>query len=217
LGHSLLYHSAKKELAYVVVEKRAHFYIQEIKIILSVILMRKVFVLLMSVTTLALLTSTVAAYELFGGRWSDSDIGNLGIYLNPNGNPYVSSMQAAETSWDNTQTPLSSYTTIYQWQAKVFFLLQYAPDQTWDGIAYLYPSTTSNPYTGGNTRLNTYYIQKYPAAKVQCVQAHEFGHILGLAHETGAVLMNPYSDQRYDTYGIYTPQQDDVDGVNAIY
>lgn len=29
--------------------------------------------------------------------------------------------------------------------------------------------------------------------------------------------MNQYTNLRYDTYGIYTPQQDDINGINAMY
>jgi hypothetical protein len=29
--------------------------------------------------------------------------------------------------------------------------------------------------------------------------------------------MNPYTSERYDVYGIYEPQQDDLNGVNALY
>jgi hypothetical protein len=32
-----------------------------------------------------------------------------------------------------------------------------------------------------------------------------------------AVIMNPYTDQRYGSFGVYSAQADDATGVNAIY
>lgn len=171
----------------------------------------------MVIFALTFLISSVLAYNLLGGRWSESDIGNLGIYVNPYNNPHYSEILAAESSWDSTQTPLDSYVTTYEWQAEVFVTLVDKDDEYWDGLAILYPSSSSNPYSQAVTNLNIYYTQNYSSEKTQSVQAHEFGHLLGLAHETGSVLMNPYTSTRYDTYGVYTPQQDDIDGINGIY
>lgn len=77
-------------------------------------------------------------------------------------------------------------------------------------------------FSAGNyTRaLNDYYLADDPSEARQSVIAHELGHSVGLAHEYGAVLMNPWTwgdSSRYGEYGVNTPQQDDVDGVNAIY
>lgn len=51
---------------------------------------------------------------------------------------------------------------------------------------------------------------------------HELGHSFGLGHTgasgcTNIKLMVPTTSQRYDTCGVYRPQQDGVDGINAIY
>jgi hypothetical protein len=163
------------------------------------------------------LIPTVLAYNLLGGRWSESDIENLGIYININNNPVLYEMLYAEMSWDSTQTPLDTYVTTYEWKAKVFAMLQYEEGAGWDGYAILRPSSSANPYSGAQTVLNLYYTQDYSFEKTQSVQAHEFGHVFGLAHETGSVLMNAYTNIRYDYYGVFAPQQDDVDGVNDIY
>ncbi|MCL6561990.1 MAG: matrixin family metalloprotease [Firmicutes bacterium] len=64
--------------------------------------------------------------------------------------------------------------------------------------------------------LNTYYTAGYSTTHVEAISGHELGHALGLAHNpTCPVLMNP--DDAYTTCDIYTPQQDDINGVNAIY
>jgi hypothetical protein len=90
----------------------------------------------------------------------------------------------------------------------------------WDGIHEYYPSYSANPYSCGTGYLNYYYIQDYEENKPESVGGHEIGHILGLGHVGGAVLMNAYtcgSNSRYCTYGVYTPQSDDEEGVNYLY
>ncbi len=47
---------------------------------------------------------------------------------------------------------------------------------------------------------------------------HELGHALGLGHsEYDNSLMEPYNSVRWGTYGIYYPQQDDINGINTLY
>ena len=51
------------------------------------------------------------------------------------------------------------------------------------------------------------------------MSGHELGHVLSLNEEISPpnVLMNPGTNIRYGVYGIYTPQQDDINGVNYLY
>ncbi len=67
-----------------------------------------------------------------------------------------------------------------------------------------------------SARLNAAYTSGYSADKREGVAAHEVGHTLGLAHSSTCVLMNPTTPDRTNC-GVFTPQQDDVDGVQAIY
>ena len=53
--------------------------------------------------------------------------------------------------------------------------------------------------------------------KRKSVAAHEIGHLLGLNHVNIRALMYDNTSGRYDSYNISTPQQDDINGVNAIY
>jgi len=71
-----------------------------------------------------------------------------------------------------------------------------------------------------STFLNTYYTDAYDTNGREQVQAHEFGHALGLGHAGALCAGIPimyFSSDRYFTCGIVTPQQDDVNGINAIY
>lgn len=90
-------------------------------------------------------------------------------------------------------------------------------DVSWDGLAYISDDDGDGFYDYASAFVNRYYTDDYELNKRRSVMGHELGHMLGLAHETGAVLMNGYTSQRYDTYGVYTPQTDDVNGINALY
>ncbi len=86
-----------------------------------------------------------------------------------------------------------------------------------DGYAQLIPSTTANPYTGAFSYINSFYTDGYVPEKRQSVTAHELGHVLGLGHADGAVLMNPFTNVRWDQGRINQPTADDRAGVNALY
>lgn len=72
--------------------------------------------------------------------------------------------------------------------------------------------------TDSNIQWNSYYMDDYSNDKRWSVCCHELGHSLGLNDSgTDPVLMNGYDSSRYDFYGIYSPRDDDVDGINDHY
>ncbi len=83
-------------------------------------------------------------------------------------------------------------------------------------MAELHTDESGDYILSADITLNVYYYDPSPANERQCVVAHEFGHVLGLGHAAWWVqaLMNTMA---WDWWGIYTPQQDDINGVNAIY
>jgi hypothetical protein len=94
---------------------------------------------------------------------------------------------------------------------------------SWDGLSQCYFNAWGY-FTQCNEYINLYDngpagpgIGGYPVGKRQAVTAHELGHVLGLAHTNGCVLMQPDTAVLWDTCGINTPQADDVAGVNAMY
>ncbi|QDA25773.1 matrixin family metalloprotease [Paenibacillus polymyxa] len=61
-------------------------------------------------------------------------------------------------------------------------------------------------------------VSCYSSQKAQSVAAHELGHVLGLDEGFSKCLMYPTTPQRYDNWGIYTPQpSEDVFGINDLY
>ena len=86
-----------------------------------------------------------------------------------------------------------------------------------DGYAVLYPSSTSNPYSGAYGYLNEAKTDYYVTDKGIGLAGHELGHVLGLAHVTNKAIMIDNSKDRYDVYKIVKPQSDDVNGINRLY
>ena len=89
----------------------------------------------------------------------------------------------------------------------------------WDGIAYVQPGWNST-FQSGNMQLNSYFTRYYPDLRIKLVAAHEFGHLLSLAHVSAYVMM--YGNDVWEAYLRNNalangPQPDDIAGVNARY
>jgi len=86
----------------------------------------------------------------------------------------------------------------------------------WAGYTWFNPSSPGEINYAG-VMMNEYYTYYYPYYKRVAVAGHEFGHTLGLAHNSGQYLMEPSAYMVYDVYGIYQPTSTDVNEVNALY
>nr|WP_232345530.1 matrixin family metalloprotease [Paenactinomyces guangxiensis] len=62
--------------------------------------------------------------------------------------------------------------------------------------------------------MNKYYYATSDPFSGQGVGGHELGHALGLGHTNYWVLMNPGREIYND---VWTPQPDDIKGVNNLY
>ena len=93
---------------------------------------------------------------------------------------------------------------------------------SWDGETFY---TCSSRHTVSSTvtaNLNRYYADHYTHLEKTIVLTHEFGHALGLAHQThtgchAPPIMTPSALQPYHDCGRKYPQGDDIRGLSAIY
>lgn len=177
----------------------------------------------MLVLFLSSTVATVSAYQIYGGRWTDSDVRNL-TWRMPEGSSWYWQLhyytEQAAYSWNMwcppvwfTEVSSSELVTYYS------FWLEYGPL----AFADIYPSFYQYPYSWGYVYFNEYYLDSgyYLGdwVHVQAVYAHEQGHILGLRHETAwgpYVLMYPYDDF-YTVGGVYYPTWDEQGGIGYLY
>lgn len=161
-----------------------------------------------------LFSSNVLAYNLTGEHWRAGTL-TFGISYISASNESSNALNNGTVEWNNTNILLTlSEEPI---GSNVDFTLgdYYDPNTDNDGISY-WQANGGITYNAQGY-LNAYYTDDYGAQKRLSVAAHEVGHILGLSHSSGAVLMNGSTGVRYGIYGIYYPTADDVNGVQSYY
>lgn len=154
------------------------------------------------------------AYAKEGYKWSSPS--SLSYYFGSGTSSYNQGVwNNAVSSWNATSTPV-----YFSHSEGVIELYQVNDAYTdADGNSTVYYNSSTHLITSSKSWVNSYYVYSYSSTKEQSVAAHELGHVLGLADLSSSAyaLMNGYTGDRYDSYGIYKPQSDDVNGVNAIY
>ena len=174
------------------------------------------------ILSLSSIIVTANAYNLLGGRWSDSDVRDL-TWKMPSGSwwywqLHYCARQAANT-WDFWCYPVN-FREVSGSQLVTYY--SYWEESNVLAYARLYPSVRADPYTSGRIYFNEahldvgYYRDWH---HVQAVFAHEQGHIVGLAHENsyGPTVLMYYTDAMYLIGGVFRPTWDDQCGVGALY
>lgn len=160
------------------------------------------------------------AYSLEGYRWGGTPSSGCCAYLyysEPSDTGWVygvdkDAMHGAESAWNASA-------------ANVYYVNNGSPNidfndtvnstVNWDGMTY-YQTLSNGTFSYSQALVNGYYLINDPAWVAQGVAAHELGHVLGLAHASGCVLMIWDTTDRQNC-GISGPVQDDVNGANALY
>lgn len=170
---------------------------------------------LVFILSIFVLSSLVFAYNFTRYSWLDSKVGNIKAHKNGSSSTVNNIWNQSLYYWNSEDTP-AYFTSGTSSDRDIRLYDVYDSSTSYDGKSQVYVDSNNHIYSAYSW-INTYYMQNYSTHKAESVSTHELGHILGLAHESGAVVMNPYTSSRYDDYNVYTPQQDDVDGVNALY
>lgn len=154
------------------------------------------------------------AYAYLGSRLANQPTSGCCASVNLQ---YTSMTSKDTTGWNNARSTWNgSAANVLFYNGSSSYVVRdtYNSSVGWDGVTYNYGGSTT---TSSDIYLNSYYTSGYSDGKVQAVSAHELGHLLGLAHVNGCVLMNPYTSTRYDTCGVNYPTSDEVNGVNGLY
>jgi hypothetical protein len=153
-----------------------------------------------------------------GSGWHAIHSESVFSFTNNASNPAYTAFNTAAGEWTGTPTKVILQNTGGPG------IITSNPDSGntgYDGITYY--SCSSGYFTNGvRVQVNSYYTAGYSTNERVSVTTHEFGHALGLAHNnpstcSGRPVMYYATPGRYTQCGIYTPQTDDINGINHIY
>jgi predicted Zn-dependent protease len=177
------------------------------------VLKKKVFLAVFSVFLLSfVITSSVSAYTLLGGKYASKKITYIGSALDAT---YTQAMQNGINAWNNasvdasfTRGELGPDTNV------VFEKDNYGANIGWNARCANKPVHTSGTYTRSEIDFNTSTMDGMTNNQRQGVSAHELGHALGLDHVISKTqIMCTWGNGRT----AIIPGSDDKAGVNYLY
>ncbi|MBN1683690.1 matrixin family metalloprotease [Candidatus Bathyarchaeota archaeon] len=150
-------------------------------------------------------------YAISGYEWDSSKVDPLKYY---NANSYFL-IDSAAYDWNYCLWGYPSLSSVSITNEDVWVEPDDFGETGWSGIFIAWETEGYN-YLYCYIFINTYEIMYYSNDEIKSVIAHEFGHCWGLAHVYTNNLMNPSDFDRFSNY-VYSPKDDDVDGVGSIY
>jgi len=163
--------------------------------------------------------SHVFAYNYLGGFWPGQTGSTLKLNLGLDANMGANASQAYTDgfiSWNSAGAEVS-FTPASSTQSYNVLLTETNNSSVgWDGLTTLLPCNSCQ-YTSGTVLLNRFFTGSYVRGKIAGVATHELGHVIGLAHAGGCVIMVATTATRWDTCHLQTPQLDDINGAKARY
>ena len=145
---------------------------------------------------------------------------NITCYISPTistvyGSTITNHIVNAMNSWNNICSKKYVQTTGTTFDVGVF--MNNYQSTGWDGL--MTPNLSGNEFIYAGVSLNN-FGQASGTYFWRAVACHELGHALGLDHNTFlnvSTVMAPNTPHYYGTYGIYTPQQADKNGLVNDY
>lgn len=153
-----------------------------------------------------ILTTTVSAHT-FGGKWDWSSV----IWCSES--QYTASVQNATADWNALR---GDWPYLYHEDDCAEFhdvtIIDYELPGAEYGFVWIDPAPETGPYVAGEMYLNTAEITD--AANQRYVATHEWGHLLGLAHNctTSVMAGGDWCFVRYSTIKAH-----DTQDLNALY
>jgi len=168
-------------------------------------------ILLLSVTFVVPTSGIASAFRTFGGAWPDDSVTSLTWrWVSSGYSALEDAMEDAVDDWDGTPTEigLSQVSSNEQISGHGYY-----DDDGRNGYCTMDPSFYGG-YLHADVYLNWRNLEYDSTNERRGTAGHELGHAFGLAHPGSAqVLMNPYRDRS----SVYTPQTDDINGINYLY
>lgn len=124
----------------------------------------------------------------------------------------------AQARYDLAPTPIHLTRDTVRGNEDIGLYSVFRNDVAWDGQSAIYHNVWD--ILSVSSEINDFYTDAYNSSKRNSVTTHEMGHAMGLAHETGAVVMNAStcgSNSRWCTFAVEFITSDDLHGLQAMY
>ncbi len=166
----------------------------------------KLVVISLLLITFFSLATNVSAYVLWGPKWQQG-VGYLRFTSYINITPLSQAFFDAKGDWNATPTDVY---LVYDTSSPVITGYNYNDVDGRDA----YTCCRTMPYFSNVTiNMNSNYLLSHSTGYQRGTAGHEWGHALGLDHTSGQVLMSISRNRET----IIAPQQDDINGINALY